>query len=198
MIPVGLSIDLRHGDIMPARHYDEPVVLWRDAQGIAHAWEDRCPHRGVRLSLGFMRNDRLACQYHGWQFDRDGHCRVIPAHPSLNPPSTIRTRVYEVVEKAGMLWVDFANRGARAAIAPAQGNWYGVRSLAIRAPENETRASLVLEEGQWRLSADRLLALHTPQVGITMVHVAVSDESARLKAAQWLTHLRDTLEEIVC
>jgi phenylpropionate dioxygenase-like ring-hydroxylating dioxygenase large terminal subunit len=30
---------------------DQALVLWRDAHGLPHAWADRCPHRGARLSL---------------------------------------------------------------------------------------------------------------------------------------------------
>mgnify|MGYP000402987214 FL=1 len=41
------------------------IVLWRDADGKAHALEDRCPHRGARLSLGWNLGDRLACWEHG-------------------------------------------------------------------------------------------------------------------------------------
>lgn len=29
----------------------ENIVVWRDAEGQVHALEDRCPHRGARLSL---------------------------------------------------------------------------------------------------------------------------------------------------
>eukprot|EP01031_Cornospumella_fuschlensis_P021561 gene21561-26410_t len=38
----------------------EEIVLWRDSQGTVHATEDRCPHRGARLSLGWHLEDRLA------------------------------------------------------------------------------------------------------------------------------------------
>lgn len=198
MIPVALSKDLAPGDIAPARHKGLSLVLWRDEAGIAQAWEDRCPHRGVRLSLGFMRDNRLACLYHGWQFDTEGRCRAIPAHPELNPPSTIRTRPYDLIEKAGIIWVDLSSGDDRPLIAPAEGVWHGARSLAIRATKHDTRAALVMDEGQWRLSADRLLALHTPEEGITMVHLAVRDASHREQAASWLLRLRDTLEETSC
>ena len=43
----------------------ENIVLWRDENGAVHALEDRCPHRGARLSLGWNLSDRLACWYHG-------------------------------------------------------------------------------------------------------------------------------------
>ncbi len=43
----------------------EQLVVWRDQEGRVHALEDRCPHRGARLSLGWNLGDRVACWYHG-------------------------------------------------------------------------------------------------------------------------------------
>ncbi|NVN44371.1 Rieske (2Fe-2S) protein [Asaia siamensis] len=198
MIPVALSMDVAFGDVVPVRHEGQELVLWRDEEGVVHGWEDRCPHRGVRLSLGFIRNNRLACLYHGWQFDHEGRCRAIPAHPALNPPSTIRTQSFHVEEKAGLIWVALDSSENRPLVPPAEGDWHGVRSLAIRVKLSELREALVLEKGQWRLSSDRLLALHSPEEGVTMVHLAVRDASTRLKAADWLLGLRDSMEEIRC
>ncbi|MCX7373017.1 MAG: Rieske (2Fe-2S) protein [Alphaproteobacteria bacterium] len=102
---VALSDDLAAGDVAGTRLGGAEIVLWRDAAGIAHAWEDRCPHRGMRLSFGFARGDRLACLYHGWQFNGQGRCRAIPAHPELSPPSTIAVARHHCQEAAGMVWV---------------------------------------------------------------------------------------------
>lgn len=43
----------------------ENIVVWRDEAGQLYALEDRCPHRGARLSLGWNLGDRVACWYHG-------------------------------------------------------------------------------------------------------------------------------------
>jgi nitrite reductase/ring-hydroxylating ferredoxin subunit len=49
---------------------DQPVVLWRDKDGIVRALEDRCPHRRAPLSLGcILGNGAIQCGYHGWTFD---------------------------------------------------------------------------------------------------------------------------------
>jgi len=50
----------------------ERIVLWRDGEGTVHALEDRCPHRGARLSLGWNLGVRLACWYHGVEVGADG------------------------------------------------------------------------------------------------------------------------------
>eukprot|EP01032_Pedospumella_encystans_P034979 gene34979-39556_t len=57
-----------------AQLLDLPLALWRDIGGQAHAWEDRCPHRGTRLSLGTQQGDTLRCAYHGWRFGASGKC----------------------------------------------------------------------------------------------------------------------------
>ena len=51
-----------------------PLVLFRPGPGQAAALVDRCPHRNVPLSHGRVAGGRLACPYHGWEFDRQGIC----------------------------------------------------------------------------------------------------------------------------
>ncbi|WP_417653360.1 Rieske 2Fe-2S domain-containing protein, partial [Escherichia coli] len=43
----------------------EQIVVWRNKDGQVQALEDRCPHRGARLSMGWNLGDRIACWYHG-------------------------------------------------------------------------------------------------------------------------------------
>ncbi len=81
------------------------LVLWKDTQGIAHAWADRCPHRGAKFSLGRVVDDRLECGYHGWQFAASGQCMLVPALPSFSPPASHCATVYELQAAYGLLWV---------------------------------------------------------------------------------------------
>jgi len=81
------------------------LVLWRDAQGTVHAWHDRCPHRGARLSLGRVEGDVLVCGYHGWNYGGDGKCVRMPSHPSLRPPAAACATTYAACEKYGLVWV---------------------------------------------------------------------------------------------
>lgn len=55
------------------------IVVWRDTDGAVHATEDRCPHRGARLSLGWNLGDRVACWYHGIEVRGDGVVASVPA-----------------------------------------------------------------------------------------------------------------------
>jgi phenylpropionate dioxygenase-like ring-hydroxylating dioxygenase large terminal subunit len=94
-------------------------ALWRDAAGRAAAVDDACPHRLAPLSLGRVRPDgRLACGYHGWNFDAEGRGRS-PSQPSL---THCDTRSYQVVERYEYLWL--AARDTPESAFPALG-WDG-------------------------------------------------------------------------
>ena len=56
--PVAESASLADSPL-PARLLSQELVLWRDAAGVAHAWADRCPHRGTSSPLMEIRR-RLA------------------------------------------------------------------------------------------------------------------------------------------
>ncbi len=103
--PIGLSINLPANRVMRALVHDHDVAVWRSASGRLSAWTNRCPHRGMRLSHGFVRGEALACLYHGWHYDAEGKCRYIPAHPELTPPETITVQSYSVAESGGVLWL---------------------------------------------------------------------------------------------
>lgn len=59
----------------------EKLVLFRDQAGVVGALLDRCPHRGVALSLGEMKDGCLTCPFHGWEFGRDGAVLHVPLNP---------------------------------------------------------------------------------------------------------------------
>jgi len=90
---------------MAVQLLEQPLVLWRDAVGVAHAFADRCPHRGARLSLGCVRNGELECAYHGWRFEGGGRAIAVPALPGFTPPAAHRASAHAVREQYGLLWV---------------------------------------------------------------------------------------------
>ena len=104
--PVGLANDLAPLQVMRSTVGQHDIAVWRSSSGVVSAWENRCPHRGMRLSYGFVRGESLACAYHGWHYNCSGECHYIPAHPELTPPKSIRPSIFSVMEHAGLLWVD--------------------------------------------------------------------------------------------
>lgn len=83
---------------------DRRIVLFRDGTGQPRALRDLCPHRGVPLSLGTCRSGRVVCPYHGWEFDGDGVCRLIPSDSGPTPPRPM-VEAFQVRERDGMVEV---------------------------------------------------------------------------------------------
>src|SRR6476620_3299887 len=83
----------------------EDIVLWKKADGSPAAVKDRCVHRTARLSKGFVDEGRLACGYHGWQYDATGACVKIPQQPDLNIPAGAKVPAYHCAERFGYAWV---------------------------------------------------------------------------------------------
>lgn len=85
------------------RYLGEPVVLFRTASGRAVAFEDRCPHRRLPLSLGYVEGETLVCNYHGLTFDCGGGCVRVPGQKHV--PSRARVRSYPLVEQGVWTWI---------------------------------------------------------------------------------------------
>ena len=102
---VAHAADVVRGRLSPVKLLEQELVLWRSEAGL-HAWRDQCPHRGTRLSLGSLSDDdKLACAYHGWEFDSQGICVRVPAHPDQPPSSKARVSSYQVQERYELVWV---------------------------------------------------------------------------------------------
>ncbi|MGY3621115.1 Rieske 2Fe-2S domain-containing protein [Bradyrhizobium sp. USDA 10063] len=146
--PVALAEGLERGTSTGTRLLGRELVVWRDSADTSHVWEDRCPHRGMRLSFGFVRDNHIACLYHGWQYDISAQCRYIPAHPDLAVPGTIRVATYPSIERLGIVWAwNELDSSAPEEIAFAErGPVTPVRSLYVDASAAKVFDALVLAE----------------------------------------------------
>ena len=82
--------------------------------GEVHAFNDLCPHRGSRLSLGSVvlgssGRQELRCAYHGWQYDDCGSCSHIPQRPDLVGKLRAQVKRYNTTVAYGMVWVCLAD-----------------------------------------------------------------------------------------
>jgi nitrite reductase/ring-hydroxylating ferredoxin subunit len=123
----------------------QEIALWRSDAGAVNAWENRCPHRGVRLSIGFNTGGELRCQYHGWRFATgSGQCTFIPAHPTQKPASGVRAGVYAVVERCHLVWVSLdpvADALGPSIAESAQDTT--LRSMFVNAPADKVGGALL-------------------------------------------------------
>lgn len=89
------------------------LVLQRDEHGTVHALHDRCPHRGVPLSLGTEEfPSTLSCPYHGWTFRlSDGELvAVITDGPDSPMCGKVAVDTYPAAEAIGLVWVFVGDR----------------------------------------------------------------------------------------
>lgn len=121
--PACLSIDLPPGVVLPARCGGREVALWRGEGGALGACEDRCPHRGMRLSRGEVRGEALVCPFHGRSFDAGGR--------PLHPPEGECAAAFAVAEAGGVLWLAPAPPGHPPPDLPGL---VPLRSLEVEAP----------------------------------------------------------------
>jgi len=98
----GMSNEIQSGPL--ARTIiNEPIVLYRKADGHIAALEDRCCHRGLPLAHGQVLDGLMQCGYHGLVFDHTGQCVRIPGQEKI--PQNARIKSYPVVEQDALIWV---------------------------------------------------------------------------------------------
>lgn len=103
------TADLLGGKPVGVRRLGKDLVLWRDSSGEAILFPDFCPHRGSALSQGDIVDGKLACWYHGIQFDGEGICREVPASINSALVGKMKIQKYPVEERCGMIWAYFGN-----------------------------------------------------------------------------------------
>jgi vanillate O-demethylase monooxygenase subunit len=150
---------------------NEPLVLFRTADGRVIALEDRCCHRQAPLSLGRREGDHLRCMYHGLKFDSTGRCVEIPGQQTI--PPTARVRRFAAVEKDSWLWIWMGEERAadESLIPPAVGlddpNW-SLRSGSLACQASHT----LLHDNLCDLS--HIAFLHETSFGYGQDHLAKS------------------------
>jgi vanillate O-demethylase monooxygenase subunit len=99
------SDELAEGKVLGRTILNEPVAVYRMADGKLAGLADRCPHRFAPLSMGaVVGGDRIQCPYHGLEFNAAGAC-VLNPHGNKNIPSRARVKSYPVVEKHKAVWI---------------------------------------------------------------------------------------------
>ena len=184
--PIALSRDVPAGVTRAVLVDGRELVIWR-GDGAAHVWEDRCPHRGMRLSLGFVRDNSLNCLYHGWQYGAASSCIRIPAHPDLNVPPSVRASAYESTEAGGIVWVRLGGTEPLPTLPDAV---VPVLSFAVAVDGLEAAELATPFDG-----AQLHLRWHRVGPGRIMVHAVLAGDASVTGAAAFLRGMRNDMEQ---
>lgn len=97
------SDEVEQGKLFRRILLDAPVLLYRTEAGVPVALYDRCPHRGLPLSMGKQVGDAVQCGYHGIKFGPDGKCQHVPSQPGT--PAALCVGSFPVIEKWKWIWI---------------------------------------------------------------------------------------------
>jgi phenylpropionate dioxygenase-like ring-hydroxylating dioxygenase large terminal subunit len=175
--PVAYAKDVPIDAPTSARMFGVELVLWRADRGIAAA-RNRCPHRGARLSKGWLTGRQLTCPYHAWQYGGDGRCTMIPQlDDDLPVPPKARLDVVSAREAYGLVWVCL---GEPVADLP-------------RFPEGEDPRYRVIPEflEPWQASAPRIIDNSLDIAHTAVVHRNTIGDFSKPKVAPYQVSLRD-------
>lgn len=142
--PIASSEDLPFRHVYQGQLLGRELAVWRADDGNVNAWENRCLHRGVRLSIGINEGQELKCQYHGWRYaNRSAGCTYIPAHPADAPARRIENRKYPVREAYGLIWSAANDDEPFRPFPGAEGHdWFVLRPMPVNAAPADVVAGL--------------------------------------------------------
>jgi phenylpropionate dioxygenase-like ring-hydroxylating dioxygenase large terminal subunit len=128
---------------VPAKLLDVELVIYRTSNSIGVA-RDICPHRGTRLSGGWVKDDRIVCPMHGLCFDHSGACTKIPSvsDPNARIPPRMRLQSLLSEERYGIIWACLSETPSH-----ALPDWPGIGDPNLR--------NLHIPSGTWAAAASR-------------------------------------------
>jgi len=101
------SSQLRKNKILAIERFGLKLALWRNDQGQVQIFKDRCPHRGAQLSLGCIKNNRIQCPFHGYEFSEKGECEFSPEFNIAESPKNLllKAEIFKSYEILDMIWI---------------------------------------------------------------------------------------------
>jgi 3-ketosteroid 9alpha-monooxygenase subunit A len=96
-------------------YFGKDMVFYRGESGAPHLVHAFCPHMGAHLGKNStsyivldgeqVQGESIRCPFHGWRFAPDGRCDHVPYAPEGFVPPQARLKTYQVVERAGVIWM---------------------------------------------------------------------------------------------
>jgi nitrite reductase/ring-hydroxylating ferredoxin subunit len=102
---------IRKAGLIQKTWMGEEIVAWCDGSGRVCVAEATCAHLGAQLGPaagGRVRDGRLVCPFHGFEYDVTGQC---VATPSAAAPESAKLRVFETREVLGLVFAWWGNGG---------------------------------------------------------------------------------------
>jgi nitrite reductase (NADH) small subunit len=82
------------------RHGGLDIAVFRNAEDVVFALEDRCPHKGGPLSQGIVHGRKVTCPLHGWNIALESGCAIAPDEGCA--------REFLIKLENGRVWLDSA------------------------------------------------------------------------------------------
>jgi vanillate O-demethylase monooxygenase subunit len=169
--PVAIASEVGDAPVA-ARLLDVDLVVYRTREGLCVS-RDACPHRGSRLSGGWLDESAtaLVCPMHGHHYGADGRCTLIPSMgDGARIPEKMRLHTYRSAERYGLVWVCLKPEATR-----AMPDWALLDSPA----EGWTRVDVPKE--RWRAAASRHTENFNDVAHLSWVHTKSFGNRARPK-----------------
>ena len=120
--PLAVKSDLaKPGDFLTFDLLETPILI-RNFDGELRAFLNVCPHRHSRLTDRPRGNaEKLKCQYHGWEFNKDGGTGKIPDAKAFRPWDRDNSclKRFRVDSCGDLVFVNFSETG------PSLREWIG-------------------------------------------------------------------------
>lgn len=179
--PIAAVTDVPPRHVFHAQLLGREFAVWRADDDFVNVWENRCLHRGVRLSIGINDGRELKCQYHGWRYaNRSAGCTYIPAHPADAPARTVANRTYPATVRYGLIWTSEAAQEPFGGIEGLSddGNAVTLRQVAVNAPSDRVVGALTLHASMLVGLTDHAVSVSTPNPFSVLIRHAPGGEEA--------------------
>lgn len=172
------SAEVKKNRLLGVTRMGEKWVVWRDAAGKVICMSDQCPHIGASLCQGKLTENRVACPFHGFEYDVNGQCVVLPAFGKNTPiPKSLKVRTYPVYEAHGIIWVWWGDGDP----TPAQPKWFDI---------DETFSSAGFTQ-HWPVHYSRMVENQLDVMHLPFVHTSTIGRGQRVVVDGPLVRLED-------
>lgn len=97
--------ELKKEQLLRRKIVGHELVIFKNVKGEVAVLEDRCCHRNVHLSLGYVQGDHIKCGYHGWEYNTTGKCVHIPVLEPHQISDKACVKSYPIQFKYQAYWV---------------------------------------------------------------------------------------------